>query len=480
MRTIRDRPLQVAQQTATGPALYGSTTAGSMLRDLLNSTDSLDIVTIGDSNMGYSDAGVPSSYGHTAGIHRYLSSFGGVNAYATPLFPGAVASNGAWTSAMFGAGLTYTTPSDGQAGNTGTVRRLIVAAAVPDADAASVVNNLNINAAILPKFAGLNWDSAFVTAGVTYTSPANQNYIGLGTTNLINIGTGSGSTNCQYRVVYAKFTTSGGQFKPVVWSSSGSTVASSFVSTAGGSAGNWYGTTTLDFASRSPVVENRCGWDGLAQSASTTGPFACLWHSVARRSFKGYAVNPLIYDGGKKTGDLADRVEGMGNLLDSYLKELRARQIASGGSGRLLVYVNSGINQPETAAQWTAAADRIVNRITERWVSGGGSRSNLAFVFTITHPCTVDPWLSSRPALATNANQYAQTRTSSNISVVDIAVAYPAYKLLNGSQPAGRLYSSIGGTEAEQQAHLTFATNTQANGYDAVAGSVMMSLMSKT
>jgi len=205
-----------------------------------------------------------------------------------------------------------------------------------------------------------------------------------------------------------------------------------------------------------------------------------LWHSVARRSFKGYAVNPLIYDGGKKTGDLADRVEGMGSLLDSYLKELRDRQIESGGSGRLLVYVNSGINQPETAAQWTAAADRIVNRITERWVSGGGSRSNLAFVFTITHPNTVDPWLSARPALATNANQYAQTRTSSNISVVDIAVAYPGYKLLNGSQPAGRLYSSIGGTEAEQQAHLTFATNTQANGYDAVAGSVMMSLMSKT
>jgi len=473
-------PSLIAPQIATGPSLYGSTTPCSMLRDLLNGTDSLDIVTIGDSNMGYSDAGVATSYGHTAGIHRYLSSFGGVNAYATPLFPGALASSGAWTSAMFGAGLTFTTPSDGQAGSTGNVRLLVTAAAVPDANAAAVISNLNINTTILPKFAGLAWDAGFVASGVTYTSPANQNYIGLGTANLINIGTGSGSTNCQYRVVYAKFAATGGQFKPVVWSSSGSTVSSSYVSTAGGSAGNWYGTATLDFATRNPVVENRCGWDGLGQSAPTTGPFACLWHSVARRSFKGYAVNPLIYDGGKKTGELADRVEGMGSLLNSYLKELRERQIASGGSGRLLVYINSGINQPETAEQWTAAADRIVDHITERWQAEGGSQSNLAFVFTITHPCTVDPWLSARPALAANANQYAQARISSNISVVDIAAAYPGYKLLNGSTPSGRLYSSIGADEAAQQAHLTFATNTQANGYDAVAGSVMMSLMSKT
>ncbi|NBV89697.1 MAG: hypothetical protein EBR88_09345, partial [Betaproteobacteria bacterium] len=59
----------------------------------------------------------------------------------------------------------------------------------------------------------------------------------------------------------------------------------------------------------------------------------------------------------------------------------------------------------------------------------------------------------------------------SNISVVDIAQNYPSNRLLNGTAPAGSLYDGGG------QAHLNYSTTTQLNGYDAVAGSIVSSLL---
>lgn len=474
-------------QPNNAPSVYGSKQAAQFLQDLLSGRDSLDVVTIGDSNTGH--PGGSTGYGYTAGLFRALQFFGGQSAYATPLTPGNISGgSAARTAPLWGAGYSFLTSSDGEAGNTGTVRTLYAAAtqATPDSDAFALKNNLGIDMATyndngsnttrLPKFGGYEWHGGFVASGVTYTSAANKNLIELGTTNEMNLGNGDAGTSLQYRVVYGKFGGGSGQFKPTVWSTAGSTVASSWVPTSGGSAGNWYATAPgLNFTSNkngSSVVAYRCSWDGLGQGGSVTGPFACLWHSIIRRSFKGFAVNNLIYDGGKSTAQIADRVEAMDQLLDAYLKELRERQQEAGGSGRVLVFVNTGINGPDSSTTWPTAAARIVQRIKDRWATTLGLPNNLAFVFSVTHPTTnTGSWETPRSSVSNAANSWATENAGSNISVVDIAQNYPSNRLLNGTAPAGSLYDGGG------QAHLSYSTTTQLNGYDAVAGSIVSSLL---
>lgn len=480
--SLRQSPTYV-----TNPlGVYGGKRAGQFIQDLLGGRDSLDIVTIGDSNIGM--PGATTGYGYTAGLIRALQFFGGMSPYATPLAPGGLFGGAAQRSSpMGGVGNSYFVAADGQAGNTGTVRTLYAAAtqATPDADAAALRSNLSIDMATytedgasttrLPKFLGYEWYGSFVASGVTYTSPANNNLIELQTTNEMNYGTGSGNVPLQYRVVYGKFAGGSGQFKPTVWSSVGSTVASSWVPTSGGSTGNWYGTAPgLNFTTTNSTstVAYRAGWDGLAQGGSVVGPFSCLWHSVIRRSFKGFCVNNLIYDGGKSTRRVADRIDAMGQLLDAYLKELRERQVEAGGSGRVLIFINTGINGPDTATTWTTAAARIVARIQQSWATISGTPNNLAFVFSVTHPTNSGlPWDTARAAVADAANSWGTSNGGNNITVVDIGQNYPAVKLSKGSAPSGSLYDGGG------QSHLGYSTTTQLNGYDAVAGNIVSSLL---
>lgn len=473
MRAIRTRQLfSQADPAVNGVGVYGSSRAGEFIQDAIAGTDSVDVVTIGDSN-----AGNPATYGYQVGLERTLAFTYGIPPYATPLCPGAVTSGSNTRSdGMVMAGNTYSWPADGAAGVTGTVRTLVGAyvAALPYAE--ELQDNLGYDPLVLPKFISFDWQGAYVDSGVTYTSAANQNYIDMKTTSLMNIGTGSGLTSCQYRIVYGKFSGGSGQFKPVVWTSAGSTLAANYVPTNGGTPEDCYATTTLNFTTKTPVVGNRGGWDGMSQGGPTTGPFACLWHSIIRRSFKGMAVNNLMYDGGKSTTQLADRVEGMEKLLDAYLKELRERQIEAGGTGRVVIWLNSGINS-DTAATWETGATRIRNRIAQRWVATGGSLSNLAFVFSVTHPVITvagNDWATRRASVSAAANAWATTNASDgyNVAVVDINVPYPTYKLNNGSTPAGTLYDAGG------QSHLNASTTTQNNGYDAVAGSIIAALLS--
>jgi len=165
-------------------------------------------------------------------------------------------------------------------------------------------------------------------------------------------------------------------------------------------------------------------------------------------------------------------------MLDAYLKELRERQIAGGGTGRVLVFLNSGINGTETTTTWPAAAQRIIDRITSRWVLTGGSASNLAFVFTLTHPTTdgAVAWTANRAAVATAANNYAAANGNTyNLAVVDIA------QLMTGLVMSRYSMYDSGG-----QAHLTkvaippAAVTTATDGYEAIVQSIVSSLLAST
>jgi len=480
---IRTRPLLGSDRsTSTSGGVYGSTTATTFIRDLMLGNDSVDIITLGDSNNMRND------YGYNSGWHRALGYYCGSTMYASPLYSGAnylASSPGGNLRGDYGWGTgTYQNwVADNTGGRVGTVRLLALAAAGGDTNATDIKNYLgfdstnytNDSTTRLPRTHGWQWVGAFVASGVTYSSFASDNFIELRTASPLNYGTGSGATALRWRVVYGTFATGSGQFKMRVRNSDGSTTDGLTYTTNTGALG--YATASLNFSTASTSLLNVRGfWDGFSATVAdqAAGPVAILWQGFARQTGKGHAVSSLIGHSGMDTTGIADRVEYMDKLLDCYLKEIIDRQKLAGGSGRAIVFLNSGINDSSPSTTWTPAASRIVARFQNRWVVAGGSLANLAFVFTVTHPTTAQgSWDAGRAAVATAANTWGSGNISNNVTVVDLAVNYPGYRILNGvSGAGGNLYDGAGAA----QAHLSTAL-TQLNGYDAMVGDIVSSLL---
>lgn len=284
---------------------------------------------------------------------------------------------------------------------------------------------------------------AFIAAGgAAYTSPANGSSIRLIGGHPFVIGDGAAGVNLQYRVVYGKFTTSGGTFKLRAMTGTntiipGATQTPTTISTSGGSG---YATATMDFStitSGSVALEVKCGWDGWNTAGnSVTGPVAILWQSIIRKSTKGYSVNCLNYRGGWTTAQLATALSQFTKYLESYLKELRERQIAAGGTGRVLWWHNSGINGLDTSASWIAGVESIRDTVYNTWTGLGYPASDLAFVMSTTHPTNTGDagdlgWGVARAAAMPAINAWGQTsyNNNRNVCVIDIAELITAAQL---------------------------------------------------
>lgn len=470
------------QITPLALGVYGSSSATTFLRDVVAGVDSLDIMCIGDSNVGF------GNYGYTHGFNRVLNYSYGVPWYATPLFAGGCSDGPTNRSGTdFQPGVRLRWCGNAQAGSIGDVRTL-VEAAVSVSPAYTYAQNLKTALGFdttnysssstrrLPIFQwGVAWYGTYVDDAVTYTSGANNNLIELFNTHPLNYGSGTGGVALAYRVVYGTFNGGSGQFK--LRAANNSTLAnlattSSYISTNTGTDG--YATAPqLNFNSPSGTPTALiCSWDGMGSGNSVTGPFACLYHSIIRQSGKGFASNTFLYGSGRSPTVVADSIEYSDKLVDAFVKELRERQVSAGGSGRVLVFANMGINSStnDNGAAYIAAANRIISRISSRWTLTGGSAGNLAFVFTATHPTTAggsEPtWATNRVGISAGINAWATSNAQSNVTVVDIAQNYPAIRLSTET-----LYDSGG------QAHLEDAVS-QLNGYDAVAGDIMASLLS--
>lgn len=498
MAQIRTRQLLGSDYKASAPGLYGSLRASQFLKDARNGTDSVDIVTIGDSNAG------SGAYGFQFGIHRVMSYQYGINIYASPLGSGGnyltptsapSGYSGQLDQLMLtGFGLfTNNDNSIGSAGSTGNSRLMTLYTS--DTEINALVSYLGFDSTgyttdgttMLPKPNAWQWMPNVIPTGTLFVGAGGaSNSLRLASTSEIAYGTsGGGGVNCQFRIVVGTFNAAGGQYRMSVYNQTpfALNVFGSYITTQTSGGGYGYKTTTLNFTtptSATPAVY--CSWDGVAQGASygCTGPFACLWMSVIQLNKNGYSVSNLTYSGGLNGKKLADRIEGMDKNLDLYLKELRERQIAAGGSGRVLVFINYGINtdtSPTAALAYTDAADRLKARIQARWVVTGGSINNLAFIFAPSHPVTSASglaWETNRATVVTAAGAWAITNSNDNSGtcVVDAGIQFTATKLTNGIAPSGTMYDSGG------QSHLNATTTSGSNGYDAFAGAIFNSLMS--
>lgn len=319
----------------------------------------------------------------------------------------------------------------------------------------------SISKANIKPFA-FSYAPAFVPAGTTYTSPANNTSVRLIGGHPFVIGSGTAGVNLQYRVVYGTFTTTGGTFKLRAMTGTntlipGATQTPTTIVTSGGPG---YATATMDFTtitSAGVSLEVKCAWDGWASSNpanNAVGPCAILWQSIIRKSTLGYAVNCLNYRGGWTTANLASSLSQFTKYLQSYLKELRERQIAAGGTGRVIWWHNSGINGNDTSTAWISGVESIRDTVHTVWTGLGYPASDLAFIMAPTHPTNVSDtgdngWSVARAAAMPAINSWGQTsyNTTRNVCVVDIAELITATQLRNKN-----LYQVFG--NAINAAHL--------------------------
>lgn len=423
--------------SATG--FTGSAKAQTLFKNCAAKTDSLDVVTIGDSNTGFVETS-GWGYGYHTGMYKRFQS--AADEYASPLYDAMLGTSGdsGYSGNIFGTGLTPAWPADNSAGNAsgpGPIRGLIAAEAASDADAIAVISHLGIDTANLSKPFGYDFQGSMVTAGTTFQTGANKDCIIVGTSSNIYVS----GASMQYRVVYARTTTSGGQFKLGWWNSGSGATFGSYVSTNNASVDV---PAAAQFNFNAPAAAYRVGWDGLGQGVShcAVGPAAIIGHSLVRQSFKGFCFNNFMYDSGAPTTRLADRSTQMGSLLNVKLQELRQRQIDCGGNGNVVVVVYSGINGSENASTYTTQAGNIVTTWKNAWAAIGGDPDRIAFVFIPTHPVTtaINNWLSDRTAIVSAANAWASS--TPGVCVFDIE------KFYTGAQIAANSWYSTTTTQA--------------------------------
>lgn len=464
-------------------AVFGSSRAGVFLRDAAAFTDSVDIVTIGDSN-----AGSTASCGYTLGLTT-ACAYNGMPAYATPLL---ATSSGDGSNNRTGGMFMPLNHVRwvGTSGNMGTLTDA-VAASNPQANALKTALNFNSNNLLNPN--AFAWNASFVASGNTYTSPANGTSIRVLRPSPMVEGTGAGGNSCQYRVVHGVFATGSGQFKLLAMRGVNTIFAQSanFISTNTGTVG--YATATLDF--NSPTVSGApvnfvCSYDGFnnpTASYQITGPFSGLWHSVIEKR-KGFSVSNLVYYGGATVTQIADKIVDADNVVTSFLKELRQRQIEGGGTGRVIVWCNSGVNGPANGATWTTQMERIRDKFVEKWALLAFPPADLAFVMSVSHPQAPGATETTLQETRATANSWA-TGAGYGVCVVDISKLYSYSDLSNrrlyqsylNAQATSHLHESIGGTLGSSidryEANYQYDMLVTNNGYFTVANAIMKQLL---
>jgi len=431
-RTFTAKKVGAIESTLNGSGIYGSERAAAFIQDAVNGNDSIDVLIFGDSN-----AGSNNIYGYTGGWMAALSNFG-IQQYATSMYMlGDTAGNNSRANGSFGPFTRATWVGNNLVLGTGTIYTLS-AQAGSDTDAANLYalagNYTNW------KPGAFTYDANFIKATTTsFTSGANGPNITISAASPLAAGFGAAGVSLQYRVVYGKFATTGGQFKLGVYKNVNTVVQlGSYLPTSGGVG---YDIARLNFTSPNSagvVDEFKCAWDGFNTGAgnNASGPIAMFWHDVIRLGVKGWGVTNLNYFGGATTANLATYVAQTNKLLEMALKEARLRQIEAGGSGRVLWFHNSGINGPDSSSTWISGAETIRDTVTQAWANLGYPAQDLAFIFSVTHPViNGDPgagtWATVRPSVSSAANAWAlnTTNQTKNVCVVDIESIFTAQQL---------------------------------------------------
>ena len=456
----RNRLKQLEDSQTALNNVYGSTKASKFLQDLAAEQDSIDFVVIGDSNTGSAVAGM---WGYHNGLQQALNDKG-YTCYGTSVFP------------VLHEGTLATTASGWKTAGTIPLKTAVLLSG-NDATAQSEAPS---------------YYSQFSPAGYIDMTAVNPVYVRYGSS-----GTGSGGPNIEswaylarnsasyfnsfgmqidpdhplsangntlyYRLKYGKLLNANnttvspaqdGGFCPIVFKIAGSAVgggteitARKFVSCAAANAGEVGQVFVEDLAfTTASSTGYRAGWGFVGSGTQKTcGPMILHCQSMYARR-KGWAVTSLSYLGGYNSQGIAGVLGGVKNTsLKALVKEIRERQITAGGSGRVVIMAQSGVNSYpaspgpnyETPQRWTDAYKSIWESFKEIWISLGYPLSDLAIVSWVSHPISSSDG-SSGSSLANNlisvrsaANQMAIENP--DMTVIDIKKLINYNRLITGN-----------------------------------------------
>ena len=143
---------------------------------------------------------------------------------------------------------------------------------------------------------------------------------------------------------------------------------------------------------------------GLGGVTYVQGPIAVYLESVHGNT-KGWAITQINYHGGVTTGGLASTITaassslGQNSALKTIIRETRERQIQAGGSGNLVVFVSSGVNdatlngttESTAASVYQTHLNTIISTYKTIWNDLGYPENDLAFIVATTHPVFLNP-----------------------------------------------------------------------------------------
>jgi hypothetical protein len=359
-------------------------------------TDSVDFVIAGDSNTNY------GGWGWTDGLAFSLRA-AGANDYATPLLP--VFSR---ESATF-YGLDSQFDAYGK---------------ILEDESVANAGGLGALGGTLQKGTSANTPELFAlmsrTSGTLRpnASPFNYGYIASGnwadwigginayrsTTYLAWVGDA-----LKYRVVHAKgpsFGTIRLQFRKDGYGGDAKIGTATSVACADTS----YSWTTSEHSlaadsSRTGKGHKSCYADDTGGSGWLTGPVALALHSISR-DVKGICCTSMDHYGGANTKQCSDNTVGAPLIVNAYLKEIRTRQTDRGGTGRVIVMFQGGVNGTG-ASTFAADATAFFQACATQWSALGFPASDLGFLGLTSHQNNSPDTLTTIRASASSiASQY--------------------------------------------------------------------------
>jgi len=385
----------------------GLSRAHRFLRDALSAEDSVDIVTIGDSNTGYSE-GIPCA-GWTDGLLAAMVQFG-IPQYATPLQPisppGVSFGITSWNSPMLlGQSSDLDFPAVSVSGTDFAPQSIRDSLSGSTTEGASVIRPT-----------GVPFDFAWI--------PQQPHAFASSTCGTVLLTSPSFPVEGQltFRLLHGVDPGPGpvGRFTLMWLGANGQFLCPPKTCTTNGTSAGWSASEIslpADHLRASPI---RCTFGGAdhGQTFAIRGPCA-LGLSSVYRPVRGCAVQSLNYHGGATMTQVAADICSMPQAtLMTWLGELAARQRAAGGTGRVLVLLQGGINPDSGLPEsWGAAVIAMKSTLQNAWLALGNSGSSIGFLVMVSHAATPDD------AALTNLRDYSRNlaRIEPDICSIDLS-----------------------------------------------------------
>jgi hypothetical protein len=421
-------------------SVVGSRVVASMFRDAVAGTKSLDLLWVGDSNTSFLGGSGSSKTQGWCDAFQFAMWKQGAPVYASPLYP--FHQNGSGPDER--QGFTFKCdnlglPSAGVHGGGGVGSTGVHSDNITDKQLLSgnlagpsfITNRFKTSLQFGPSYYPTNTyttsNSIDDKAAIDYAwySDTGNRYHDSIAGIYIDADSPIGVSNTLiYRLVHGKFASGGGNLK-LDWWHNVSKVNTTTISFAGTQDEIAVSTATLSAATRTSQVYALWGGDSRANGVSAKA--ALLLQSVYRQSI-GTSSTPLCWWGGGTVNEVSVGSSNVGTLtLQTWLGEARTRQIAAGGTGKVVVCFHGGANPgSQTAASWVADFNSFAANMRSAWSALGYPSADLGFIAMVSHVKNAgDTDLSAIRALCRTT-----FASSQDVLFIDLGTLVPAEKMV--------------------------------------------------